>query len=62
MSTDRRLFARNSKLTDNAIHLFRENNSMMKRFALLGLLFALLLPFDVSAQKGGSRSSSRSFK
>ena len=33
---------------------------MMKRFALVGLLFALLLPFDVSAQKSGSRSSSRS--
>jgi hypothetical protein len=26
---------------------------MMKRFALVGLVLALLLPFDVSAQKGG---------
>src|SRR5262245_27901806 len=33
---------------------------MMKRFALVGLVLALLLPFDVSAQKSGSRSSSRS--
>src|SRR5262249_480159 len=31
---------------------------MMKRFALIGLVLALLLPFDVSAQKGGSRGSS----
>src|SRR5262249_20732360 len=39
---------------------FRENNSIMKCFALLALVLALLLPFDVSAQKGNSRSSSRS--
>jgi hypothetical protein len=28
---------------------------MMKRFALIGLVLALLLPFDVSAQKGGEK-------
>src|SRR5262249_23482522 len=33
---------------------------MMKRFALIGLVLALLLPFDVSAQKDGLHSSSRS--
>src|SRR5262245_59438880 len=57
---DFRFLALCSKPADNAVHLFQENNSMMKRFALLGLVITLLLPFDVSAQKGGSRTSSRS--